>query len=110
MTETLEMTSDVLGVAFRPDGRELCAALLSGTLSFWDVEEATPTNSIDGRRDIAGGRAAGERVTAAASAARKHFSSVAYSADGGCVLAGGRSRFVCIYEVSGLLLFKLSVA
>ena len=41
-----------------------------------------------------------DRVTAANSAARRHFSSVCYSADGTCVIAGGRSRFVCIYETS----------
>ena len=54
----------------------------------------------------AGGRGAEDRVTAASSAARRHFSSVAYSADGACVLAGGRSRFVCIYETTQRILVK----
>ena len=40
------------------------------------------------------------------SAARRHFSSVCFSADGTCVLAAGRSRFVCIYEVSQQVLLK----
>ena len=61
---------------------------------------------IDGQRDIAGGRGAADRQTAKSSAARRHFSSVCYSADGSCVLAGGRSRFVCIYETSQLILLK----
>ena len=30
-------TSDVLAIAFRPDGRELCSAALDGNLYFWDV-------------------------------------------------------------------------
>ncbi len=34
------------------------------------------------------------------------FTSVCYSADGACVLAGGNSKFVCIYEVAQRLLLK----
>jgi hypothetical protein len=32
--------------------------------------------------------------------------SLCYSADGTCVLAGGNSKFVCIYEISQRLLLK----
>jgi WD40 repeat protein len=30
---------DVLAVAFRPDGKEICAAATNGNLHIWDVEE-----------------------------------------------------------------------
>ena len=32
--------------------------------------------------------------------------SICYTADGECVLAGGRSKYVCIYAVEGQLLLK----
>ena len=67
----------------------------------WDPEEGDEQGVIDGTRDIdSGGRGVNDLMTAKNSAARRHFSSVCYSADGSCVLAGGRSRFVCIYEAS----------
>lgn len=35
--EALEHSCDVLALAFRPDGKELCTATLDGMLHFWDV-------------------------------------------------------------------------
>ena len=104
--ETLEPPSDVLCVAWRPDGKQLTAGTLHGQLHLWDPEEGDELGTIDGQRDIAGGRGLEDRATAATSAARRHFSSVCYSADGSCVLAGGRSRFVCIYETTQQILLK----
>ena len=104
--ETLTHQADVLDVAFRPDGQELCAACLNGTLSVWDADGGKLIGVVDGRRDVAGGRGLGDLTPAGTSAARKHFSSVAYSADGSCVMAAGRSRYVCAYEVKGRLLVK----
>ena len=39
-------------------------------------------------------------------ASSRYFTSVCFSADGACVLAGGNSKFVCIYEVSHQILLK----
>ena len=36
--ETMEHGCDVLAVAFRPDGKEICAAATNGNLHIWDVE------------------------------------------------------------------------
>lgn len=63
-------------------------ATLSGLLSFWDTLEGKLEYEIDGSRDISGGRAAGDKVTAKHAAKSKHFTSVTYTADGACVLAG----------------------
>ena len=35
-----------------------------------------------------------------------HFTSLCYSADGRCLLAGGRSKFVCLYDVLHQVLLK----
>eukprot|EP00743_Colponemidia_sp_Colp-15_P006217 GILK01006687.1.p1 GENE.GILK01006687.1~~GILK01006687.1.p1 ORF type:complete len:888 (+),score=130.49 GILK01006687.1:52-2715(+) len=105
-TETFQHTSDVLTVAFRPDGKELCAATLSGQLSFWNVADGILVASIEGRRDIIGGRKIEDRMTSKNSNSNKHFNSVCYSADGLCVLAGGNSKYVCIYEVPHKILLR----
>ena len=105
-SESLQHTSDVVCVTFRPDGKELCTGTIGGLLSFWDVEHAKLKFEIDGRRDIAGGRKINDRMTASNNASSRYFTSVCYSADGSCVLAGGNSKYVCIYEISQQILLK----
>lgn len=34
----MEHGCDVLAVAFRPDGKEICAAATNGNIHIWDVE------------------------------------------------------------------------
>mmetsp|Transcript_31292 Transcript_31292/g.50530 ORF Transcript_31292/g.50530 Transcript_31292/m.50530 type:complete len:872 (+) Transcript_31292:144-2759(+) len=96
--EKLQHSKEVLAVTFRPDGRELCAATLDGTITFWDPFDVISKGSIEGRRDVAGGRKAMDRMTAKNSASNKHFNSLCYSADGQAVLAGGNSKHVCVYD------------
>ncbi|KAJ0397462.1 hypothetical protein ATCC90586_000251 [Pythium insidiosum] len=106
LIEPLAHSTDVLAVAFRPDGKQVCSATLNGTLNLWDIKEGELVATIDGARDIAGGRKSTDKISAKNNAISKHFTSVCYSADGTCVLAGGRSKFVCIYETSQQLLLK----
>ena len=54
--ESLQHQTDVVCVAFRPDGNMLCASTTKGQLLFWDVEDATIVHTIDGRKDIRGGK------------------------------------------------------
>ncbi|KAG5185442.1 periodic tryptophan protein 2 [Tribonema minus] len=111
LVETLEMPADVLAVAFRPDGKQVCCACLNGTLQLWGVEDGDLQKVIEGQRDVAGGRHSGDKITAKANARSKHFTSVAYSVDGSCVLAGGESRHVCLYAcASGILVRKFQVS
>ena len=97
--EPFTLNSDVLAVAFRPDGKELATSTLDGQIMFFSVQEGKQTNTIEGRKDIAGGRKADDRVTAANSTSGKSFNSLAYSADGRCLLAGGNSKYVVLYDV-----------
>ena len=50
--------SDVLALAFRPDSKELCSSALDGQLYFWDSYNGTLKFTIEGRKDILGGRRA----------------------------------------------------
>ncbi|XP_037380765.1 periodic tryptophan protein 2 homolog isoform X1 [Talpa occidentalis] len=105
-TETLALTSDALAVTFRPDGTELAVATLNSQITFWDPENAVQTGSIEGRHDLKTGRKELDRITAKHSAKGKAFTTLCYSADGQSILAGGMSRFVCIYHVKEQILMK----
>jgi len=105
-TESLQHNSDVVCVACRPDGKEVCSGTIRGLLSFWDVESGKLKFEIDGRRDIAGGRKMNDRMASDNNASSRYFTSIAYSADGSCLLAGGNSKYVCIYEISQQILLK----
>jgi periodic tryptophan protein 2 len=105
-TESLQHNSDVVCVASRPDSKEVCTGTMRGMLSFWDVDSGKLKFEIDGRRDIAGGRKFNDRMSSNNNASSRYFTSVCYSADGSCVLAGGNSKYVCIYEVSQQILLK----
>ncbi|XP_062060510.1 periodic tryptophan protein 2 homolog [Lepus europaeus] len=104
--ETLALTSDALAVTFRPDGAELAVATLNAQITFWDPENAVQTGSIEGRHDLKTGRKELDKITAKHSAKGKAFTTLCYSADGQSILAGGMSKFVCIYHVREQILRK----
>ncbi|NWZ81334.1 PWP2 protein, partial [Poecile atricapillus] len=104
--ETFIMNSDVLVVAFRPDGKELAVAALNGQITFWDHENAVQIGSIEGRHDLQMGRKELDKITAKQAAKGKSFTTLCYSADGQSILAGGLSKFVCIYNVKEQILVK----
>lgn len=105
-TETFSLNADALAVTFRPDGEELAVASLDGQITMWDPEKGTQTGSIEGRHDLQMGRKELDKVTAKHSAKGKAFTTLCYSADGQALLAGGSSRFVCIYHTREQLLAK----
>jgi periodic tryptophan protein 2 len=110
-SEPLQLQSDVLAVTVRPDGRQIAVSSLDGQLTFWSLSEATQESGLDGRRDASGGRKATDRRTAANAAGTKSFGTIAYSADGTVLLAGGNSKFICLYAVeTGVLLRKFTVS
>uniref|UniRef100_A0A803K9K3 PWP2, small subunit processome component n=1 Tax=Xenopus tropicalis TaxID=8364 RepID=A0A803K9K3_XENTR len=105
-TETLNLTSDALAVTFRPDGREIAVASMDGQITFWESEKGTQTGSIEGRHDLKLGRKELDKVTAKHSSKGKAFTALCYTADGQALLAGGASRYVCLYHVGEQILAK----
>ncbi len=61
---------------------------------------------IEGRRDIRGGRRASDRRAAGNLSSGAAFTSLAFSADGNLLFAGGRSKFVCVYDVVEKVLLR----
>lgn len=104
--ETFEHGCDIMAIAFRPDGKEIACSATNGLIYFWDVESGEQVSSIEGRRDISGGRLTTDATTAENAAHSKFFTALDYSADGTCILAGGRSKYLCIYAVSSGVLVK----
>lgn len=104
--ETYDHSTEVLAVTFKPDGKELVASTLDGNLSFWEIDNAKLIYLIEGKKDIAGGRKQEDRMTSANSTHGKAFTSLCYTADGKAVIAGGNSKYVCIYDVSSRVMLK----
>jgi periodic tryptophan protein 2 len=109
--EPFHFNADVLALTFRPDGKELAISTLDGQLTFYDVDQGKQTSVIEGRKDISGGRKADDRVTAANNSSGKSFNSLTYTADGQCVIAGGSSKYVAIYDArDGVLIKKFQIS
>ncbi|BGP02615.1 putative WD repeat protein [Rhodotorula toruloides ATCC 204091] len=109
--EPFQLKADALALAFRPDGKEVAVSTLDGQISFWDVKNGVQRTLIEGRKDVSGGRKADDRVTAANNSSGKSFNSLSYTADGSCVLAGGNSKHVCLYDArDGVLLRRFQIS
>lgn len=105
-SEPLTLQADVLDVTVRPDSKQIAVSTLDGELTFWSLAEATQESGVSGRRDASGGRLLTDRRTAASSTGNKAFNSIVYSVDGTCLLAGGNSKYLCLYAISTLTLLK----
>jgi periodic tryptophan protein 2 len=105
-SEPLQLQADVLDIAVRPDSLQLAVSTLDGQLTFWSMSEAEQVAGLDGRRDVSGGRKATDRRTAANVSGTKAFNSICYSTDGGCLIAGGNSKYICLYSVTTMVLLK----
>lgn len=104
--ETFAHTHDVLTVVYRPDGKQLACSTLEGNINFWDTLEGVLMYTIEGRRDISGGRLMTDRRSAANSSVGKCFTTLCYSADGSYILAGGSSKYICMYDIADQVLLR----
>ncbi|KAL8667798.1 MAG: hypothetical protein Q9202_000262 [Teloschistes flavicans] len=110
-SEALQLQADITDIAVRSDSKQIAVSTLDGQLTFWSVAEATQSAGLDARRDVSGGRKLSDRRTAANIAGSKSFNCIAYSLDGSCLIAGGNSKYICLYDVlSGSLLKKFTVS
>lgn len=105
-TEAMQLNAEGLALAFRPDGHEICVASLDGQLTFYDAQTGASRGVLDCRRDISGGRNVSDKVARRNNASGAAFTSICYSADGSCILAGGNANYVCLYDVRERVLLK----
>ncbi|KAF9412341.1 hypothetical protein HW555_009130 [Spodoptera exigua] len=104
--ETIQLTSDALQVAFRPDGEEIAVSSLDGNITFFNTTTGDQTGSIEGRNDLGSGRADTDLITPEKMLKTKAFTTICYSADGSCILGAGNSKHVCLYSVREAILIK----
>lgn len=104
--ETFQHNHDVLTIVFRPDGKQVACSTLDGQIAFWDPLDGILMYTIEGRRDIAGGRLMTDRRSAVNSSSGKYFTTLCYSADGSYILAGGSSKYICMYDVADQVLLR----
>ncbi|XP_058465461.1 periodic tryptophan protein 2 homolog [Malaya genurostris] len=104
--ENIDVGSDVVCVAFRPNGEEVAVSSLNGQITVFHVKTAQQVASIEGRNDMGGSVTNTDLNTAEKNLQGRAFTSICYSADGECILAGGKSKYVCIYNVQEAILLK----
>ncbi|RZC43013.1 periodic tryptophan protein 2 -like protein, partial [Asbolus verrucosus] len=104
--ETIELPADGLCAVFKPNGQDVAVATLDGQILVFNVKTSTQVASIEGRNDLGSGRSDTDLITAKKTLQAKAFTSLCYSADGEYLLAGGQSKYVCIYNVAESLIVK----
>lgn len=104
--EPIEIQSDALSLAMRPDSKELAVSTLDGHITIFDIEEAQQSHLIDGKRDIIGGRYQEDRFAAKNSARSKYFTTINYSFDGLNLVAAGNNNSICMYDINTEVLLK----
>lgn len=108
--ETIELMSDVVHVAFHPNGEEVAAATINGNITVFNVRTRQQVAQIEGRTDLGSSVSETDIVTAKTNQQSKYFTTITYSADGECILAGGKSTNICIYHIrEGILLKKFEI-
>ncbi|CAB4062887.1 PWP2 [Lepeophtheirus salmonis] len=105
-SEVINLGSDGIAVAFRPDGLEVAVATLNGQLSIFDLKTGNQIGTIEGKDDLGAGRADSDLITASKSKESQYFRTLAYSTNGKFIIAGGSSKFICLYHVKESLLVK----
>jgi periodic tryptophan protein 2 len=109
--EPFQFGAEVLALAFRPDGKELAITTLDGQVTLYDADQGRQKSVIEGRKDVSGGRKADDRMTAANNSSGKSYNSLAYTADGQCIIAGGNSKYVVMYDAQdGVVIKKFQIS
>ncbi|KAI8898667.1 WD40-repeat-containing domain protein [Globomyces pollinis-pini] len=105
-SENIELTSEVLYIDYSPNGEILASTTMNGNINFWNTDTMKETVTIEGRKDIGKGRSSHDKTTKSNAGADKNFSSFCFTSDGRGVLAGGNSKFVCLYDIASQSLLK----
>lgn len=96
---TLDHSSEVVSLAFRPDGAQIVVSTADGNLTFWDVLNGELIGVISGSRDIRLEGLAGQERTNVALETQKYYTKVCYTSDGQNVIAGSYNQFLNLYNV-----------
>uniref|UniRef100_A0A915KR73 Uncharacterized protein n=1 Tax=Romanomermis culicivorax TaxID=13658 RepID=A0A915KR73_ROMCU len=104
--EIITHTSDVLNVQFSPDGLLVGCCTLNSQIYVYEPVEAQQIACIEGRLDLDIGRGATDDITQKKLTPSKSFTALCFSPNSEFIIAGGASRYICIYHVAEQILVK----
>ncbi|KAN0015063.1 hypothetical protein ACTFIU_001385 [Dictyostelium citrinum] len=104
--ESIQHTSDVLTCAYSQDGKKFIASCLDGTIQIYETSTWGQIGLIDGKNDIMGGRGYKDEILAKNNSAGRAFTKIAFTPNGECIIAGGNSKYICIYHIDQQVLIK----
>ncbi|EGR28731.1 periodic tryptophan protein 2, putative [Ichthyophthirius multifiliis] len=101
-SEVLSHNAEITALDIRRDGKEYCVATIKGEIYLWNSENNSVVGILDCKRDLEYGRNDNDRTKNT----YKYFKSISYSIDGDYILAGGNSKFVCLYELRHRIMIR----
>lgn len=104
--ESIMCNREVMAVAHSPDGKQCSIATNDGDIVVYDTVNNSVLGTINGRDDVWGGRTSDDVRDPINSSKGKTFKCISYSGDGALLLAGGDSKWLCLYEMSSRTLVK----
>ncbi|RNA14795.1 periodic tryptophan 2 -like protein [Brachionus plicatilis] len=107
--EMYTLSSDALTVCFKPDGKHVAVSTLDAqivTININEVDQQAIVNTIECRHDLGYSRKETDKVTAKKMHFGKSFKSLCYTMDGEYIIAGGKSKYICIYNVKEEMLVR----
>ena len=101
--QVIKIGHDATSLSLNQAGTELMVSTINGQIIPFDVESGEQLGTpIDGRCDLG----VSQEEDQVSRDRKKYFSSLCYSSDGNYLLAGGNSKFLCIYHVHEKVLVK----
>uniref|UniRef100_A0A2P2I4L5 Periodic tryptophan protein 2 homolog n=1 Tax=Hirondellea gigas TaxID=1518452 RepID=A0A2P2I4L5_9CRUS len=104
--ESILLHADGISLCLRPDGEQVSVAAMDGNIYLFNCRTATEEGCIEGRRDLGLTREFDAELTADKTLETKYFEKLCYSSDGKQLLAGGKSKYVCVYSTAEMMLVK----
>lgn len=106
-TEIINTNSEILDCDYRFDGKEICCSTLNGQIQIYQVVDAKHINTIDIKKDILGGKnKQTDYFKPEKNSKINHFTTINYSPNGKCLIAGGHSKYICLYYLPQSLLLR----
>ncbi|CAF1225991.1 unnamed protein product [Rotaria sordida] len=104
--ETFLLSTDALSCAFRPDGQQIAVSTVDAQILFFHPDTGQQMASIEGKYDLGYARKDTDKVTGKKLTFGRAYRSISYTLDGNYLLAGGRSKYISLYNIHEQILVK----
>jgi len=104
--ETFVLSTDALSCAVRPDGQQIAVSTVDAQILFFHPQSGQQMASIEGKFDLGYARKETDKVTGKKLTFGRAYRSISYTLDGNYLLAGGRSKYISLYNINEQILVK----